>query len=128
MLSSCLDCNGQVEVMGHDEGFEGSWYAAEVINAKDYDQLLIQYDRLFEKGNPETELTVTNGIHSSIGSLCHHDCHQDHNDTPPLIMRIIIWRSPLITDRIPLCLGICEARALATTSATGARWLAGGFG
>uniref|UniRef100_A0A7S3C2C9 Agenet domain-containing protein n=1 Tax=Haptolina ericina TaxID=156174 RepID=A0A7S3C2C9_9EUKA len=47
----------EVEVMGHDQGFEGSWYAAEVINAKDYAQLLISYDSLFEEDNPTKQLT-----------------------------------------------------------------------
>ena len=43
----------EVEVFGHEEGFEGSWYAAEVLVAKDQHQLLVQYESLFDEASAQ---------------------------------------------------------------------------
>ena len=40
----------EVEVFGHEEGFEGSWYSGEVVVAKEGEQgLLVQYESLFDE-------------------------------------------------------------------------------
>ena len=43
----------EVEVFGHEEGFEGSWYAAEVLVAKEQHQLLVQYESLFDEASAQ---------------------------------------------------------------------------
>ena len=43
----------EVEVFGHEEGFEGSWYAAEVMVAKEQHQLLVQYESLFDEASAQ---------------------------------------------------------------------------
>ena len=56
----------EVEVKGRDKGFEGSWYAAEVLSAKEAGACTIQYDALYEV--PAAGMPATTPVQETLST------------------------------------------------------------